>query len=76
MNFSICTYKYENFAQSQQNCAPPHDGETVTFRNSVLDKRTTREFLGTQACKPAQKFKQSFLDTQEYRQMVHEHTRV
>ena len=35
MNFSACKYKYQNFGQSQQNVAPPHDDETVTFRNSA-----------------------------------------
>ena len=35
MNFPACTYKSENVAQSQQKIAPSHDGETVTFRNSV-----------------------------------------
>ena len=33
-NFPACTYKSQNVAQSQQNFAPLHDGETVTFRNS------------------------------------------
>ena len=32
----VCTYKYQSFAQSQLNVAPPNDGETVTFRNSVM----------------------------------------
>ena len=36
MNFPACTYKSENFAHSQLNFAPSHDGETVTFRNSVM----------------------------------------
>ena len=31
-----CTYKYRSFAQSQLNVAPPNDGETVTFRDSVM----------------------------------------
>ena len=35
MNFPACTHKSQNFAQSQQNFAPLHDGETVTFRNSA-----------------------------------------
>ena len=35
MNFPVCKYKSQNFAQSQQNFASSGDGETVTFRNSV-----------------------------------------
>ena len=35
INFTVCTYKSQNFAPSQLNFAPLHDGETVTFRNSV-----------------------------------------
>ena len=37
MNFPACTYKSQNVAQSQQKCAPSHNGETVTFRNSDAD---------------------------------------
>ena len=33
--FPLCTYKSQNVAQSQLNFAPSHNGETVTFRNSV-----------------------------------------
>ena len=36
MKFPAHTYKSQNLAQSQLNFAPSHDGETVTFRNSVL----------------------------------------
>ena len=40
MNFPVCTYKFQNLAQSKQNLAPVHDGETVIYRNSAknLDK--------------------------------------
>ena len=34
--FWVCTYKSQDFAQSQTNFARSHDRETVTFRNSVL----------------------------------------
>ena len=34
MIFPACTYKSQNFAQSQKFFAPSHDGDTVTFRNS------------------------------------------
>ena len=34
MNFSVCTCRSKVLAHSQLNCAPLHDGETVTFRNS------------------------------------------
>ena len=33
MNLPGCTYKAQ--AQDKKNVAPSHDGETVTFRNSV-----------------------------------------
>ena len=36
MNFPACTHKSKKITQSQQNFAPSHDGETVTFRNSAL----------------------------------------
>ena len=34
INFPAWTFKSKKIAQSQQNCGPSHDGETVTFRNS------------------------------------------
>ena len=33
INFPGSTFKFQNFAQSQQNFAPLQDDETVTFRN-------------------------------------------
>ena len=33
--FLVTAYKYQDFAQSQENFARTHDCETVTFRNSV-----------------------------------------
>ena len=33
--FLVCPCKSEDFAQSQENFAPLHDHETVTFRSSV-----------------------------------------
>ena len=33
----VCMYTSQDFAQTQQNSASLHDGETVTFRNSGLD---------------------------------------
>ena len=35
MNYPPCTYTPQSFAQIQLNFAPSHNGETVTFRNSV-----------------------------------------
>ena len=32
--FSVRTYKSQDFAQCQENCARLHDRETVTFRKS------------------------------------------
>ena len=40
MNFLVYTYISKKFGQSQLNVAPSHDGETVTFRNSVLTAQT------------------------------------
>ena len=37
MNFPVSTYKSQNFAQSQLNFAPSHDGEKVTFRKFARD---------------------------------------
>ena len=34
LKFPACTYKSQNFAQSQLNFAPSHDSEMVTFINS------------------------------------------
>ena len=34
MNFTLFTYKSQNCAPSQQNFAPSHETEPVTFRNS------------------------------------------
>ena len=34
MNFPVFKYKSQMVAQSQQNFASSHDGETVTFKNS------------------------------------------
>ena len=31
--FLVLAYISKEFAKTQQNVAPPHDGETVTFRN-------------------------------------------
>ena len=36
MNLPACTYKSQNFAQSQRNFAPSHNVETMTFRNSAM----------------------------------------
>ena len=36
VNFQAGIYKYKNVAQSQQKFTPSHDGETETFRNSIL----------------------------------------
>ena len=33
----VCSYKSQNFAQSQKNVARLHDRETATFRNSGLE---------------------------------------
>ena len=33
LNFVACTYKSKKIAHSQQNFAPSHNDETVTFRN-------------------------------------------
>ena len=43
--FPVCTYKSQNFAQSQLNFAPSHDGETVTFRNSASGEDQTIKVL-------------------------------
>ena len=32
--FLVFMYIYQDFAQAQQNFAPSHDDETVTFKNS------------------------------------------
>ena len=36
--FLVWVYTSQDFAQNQQNFAPPHNGETVIFRNSGSDK--------------------------------------
>ena len=36
-NFLVCSYKSQDFAQSQKFFARSHDHETVTFRISVSD---------------------------------------
>ena len=33
--FLVSVYTPKGFEQAQENFAPPHNGETVTFRNSV-----------------------------------------
>ena len=40
--FLICAYNSQDFAQTQENFAPSHDGTTVTFRNSVHSKLILR----------------------------------
>ena len=35
MNFLLLSYKFQYFAQSQQNCARSHDPVTTAFRKSV-----------------------------------------
>ena len=37
MNYTGCSYKSQNCAQSQRNFARLYCGETVTFRNSAGD---------------------------------------
>ena len=37
MIFLVWVYTSQDFAQTQLNFAPSHDGETVTFRNSVAN---------------------------------------
>ena len=44
MNFSACTNKSQNFAQSQQHFAPSHNGETVTFRKEGDKNRDMSTF--------------------------------
>ena len=36
MNYTAGKYKSKKIAQIEQNFAPSHDGETVTFKNSVF----------------------------------------
>ena len=39
-DFLVHVYTSQDFAQTQQNFAPSHDGETVTFQNSAEDLPT------------------------------------
>ena len=39
MTFLVWVNTSQNFAQTLQNVAPTHDGETVTFRNSAVGIR-------------------------------------
>ena len=34
-NFVACACKFQDFVQSQKNCARSHDRTTVTLRNSM-----------------------------------------
>ena len=34
MSFLVWVYTFQDFAQTQQNCARSHNSVTVTFRNS------------------------------------------
>ena len=44
-HFLVCTYKFQDFAQSQTNFVRSHNRETVTFRNSAWVWRLSLQIL-------------------------------
>ena len=43
LEFSVCTYKSQNFAQSKLNFAPLHNGETILLQNDPLHELPPQE---------------------------------